>query len=148
MVAGVRRDLGQFDAAILGLERAAYGPPRPWSARIYYAYADALVAKGDLEAARRWFAMASAMDSELETDAAFAPLPKLLSLAERFSTDKTIWLLPKGRNAVNELEQASKAWDLDFSVQPSVTDPDAGILVGTVRGARAKTGLAKGRQKR
>ncbi|MFZ1374187.1 MAG: hypothetical protein WAS01_10350, partial [Nostocoides sp.] len=70
VVAGVRRDLGQFDAAILGLERAAYGPPRPWSARIYYAYADALVAKGDLEAARRWFAMASAMDSELETDAA------------------------------------------------------------------------------
>ncbi len=79
---------------------------------------------------------------------AFAPLPKLLSLAERFSTDKTIWLLPKGRNAVNELEEANKAWDLDFSVQPSVTDPDAGILVGTVRGARVKTGLAKGRQKR
>jgi 16S rRNA (guanine527-N7)-methyltransferase len=79
---------------------------------------------------------------------AFAPLPKLLSLAERFSTDKTIWLLPKGRNAVNELEEANKAWDLDFSVQPSVTDPDAGILVGTVREARAKTGLAKGRQKR
>jgi 16S rRNA (guanine527-N7)-methyltransferase len=79
---------------------------------------------------------------------AFAPLPKLLSLAERFSTDKTIWLLPKGRNAVNELEEASKAWDLDFSVQPSVTDPDAGILVGSVRGTSAKTGLAKGRQKR
>ena len=40
-----------------------------WSVR-HTAYADALVAKGDLEAARRWFAMASAMDSELETDAA------------------------------------------------------------------------------
>jgi 16S rRNA (guanine527-N7)-methyltransferase len=79
---------------------------------------------------------------------AFAPLPKLLSLAQRFSTDKTKWLLPKGRNAANELAEACKAWDLDFSVQPSVTDPDAGILAGTVRGARLKTGPAKGQQKR
>ena len=79
---------------------------------------------------------------------AFAPLPKLLSLAQRFSTDKTKWLLPKGRNAANELAEASKAWDLDFSIQSSVTDPDAGILVGTVRGARPKTGPAKGQQKR
>ncbi|MBK6707607.1 MAG: 16S rRNA (guanine(527)-N(7))-methyltransferase RsmG [Sphingomonadales bacterium] len=82
---------------------------------------------------------------------AFAPLPKLLDLSARFSTDKTKWLLPKGRNAVNELEEARKAWELDFSVQPSVTDPEAGILVGTVRGTRAgqKPGVpAKGRRKR
>jgi 16S rRNA (guanine527-N7)-methyltransferase len=86
---------------------------------------------------------------------AFAPLPKLLDLSARFSTDKTKWLLPKGRNAVNELEEARKAWELDFSVQPSVTDPDAGILVGTVCGTRvqpairAKTkGPTKGRRKR
>lgn len=82
---------------------------------------------------------------------AFAPLPKLLDLSARFSTDKTKWLLPKGRNAVNELEEACKAWELDFSVQPSVTDPEAGILVGTVRGIRAgkKPAVpAKGRRKR
>ncbi len=86
---------------------------------------------------------------------AFAPLPKLLDLSARFSTDKTIWLLPKGRNAVNELEEARKAWELDFSVQPSVTDPEAGILTGTVREPRqippkkAKSRvLAKGRRKK
>lgn len=82
---------------------------------------------------------------------AFAPLPKLLDLSARFSTDKTKWLLPKGRNAVNELEEACKAWELDFSVQPSATDPEAGILVGTVRGIRAgkKPAVpAKGRRKR
>lgn len=86
---------------------------------------------------------------------AFAPLPKLLDLSARFSTDKTKWLLPKGRNAVNELEEARKAWDFDFSVEPSVTDPEAGILVGTVRGtniqpaSRARAGAAaKGRRKR
>ncbi|MEQ1549839.1 16S rRNA (guanine(527)-N(7))-methyltransferase RsmG [Sphingorhabdus sp.] len=86
---------------------------------------------------------------------AFAPLPKLLNLSARFSTDKTKWLLPKGRNAVNELEEARKAWDLDFSVQPSVTDPEAGILVGTVRGTNIRPvsgtnagAAAKGRRKR
>jgi 16S rRNA (guanine527-N7)-methyltransferase len=86
---------------------------------------------------------------------AFAPLPKLLDLSARFSTDKTKWLLPKGRNAVNELEEARKAWDLDLSVEPSVTDPEAGILVGTVRGTNiqpasgARAGAAaKGRRKR
>lgn len=86
---------------------------------------------------------------------AFAPLPKLLDLSARFSTDKTKWLLPKGRNAVNELEEARKAWDLDFSVQPSVTDPEAGILVGTVRGTNIRPisganagAAAKGRRKR
>lgn len=86
---------------------------------------------------------------------AFAPLPKLLDLSARFSTDKTIWLLPKGRNAVNELEEARKAWELDFTVQPSVTDPDAGILTGTVQGLRVRPekgpktkGNAKGRRKK
>lgn len=86
---------------------------------------------------------------------AFAPLPKLLNLSARFSTDKTKWLLPKGRNAVNELEEARKAWDLDFSVQPSVTDLEAGILVGTVRGTNMRPisganagAAAKGRRKR
>ena len=70
VVAGVRRDLGQLDAAILSLEKAAYSPPRPWSARVYYAYADALLERGDEEGARKWFAMASAADSNFETDAA------------------------------------------------------------------------------
>ena len=70
VVAGVRRDLGQLDAAIVSLEKAAYSPPRPWSARIYYAYADAILERGDEEGARKWFAMASAADTEFETDAA------------------------------------------------------------------------------
>jgi 16S rRNA (guanine527-N7)-methyltransferase len=78
---------------------------------------------------------------------AFAPLPRLLDLSARFSTAKTKWLLPKGRNAVNELEQAKKAWIVDFAVEPSVTDAEAGILVGTIGGPIAKK-AAKGQQKR
>jgi 16S rRNA (guanine527-N7)-methyltransferase len=78
---------------------------------------------------------------------AFAPLPLLLDLSARFSTAKTIWLLPKGRNAVKELHEAHGRWNLDFAVESSVTDDEAGILVGRLLGERAQT-PAKGRQKR
>jgi 16S rRNA (guanine527-N7)-methyltransferase len=78
---------------------------------------------------------------------AFAPLPKLLDLSQRFSTQKTVWLLPKGRNAVNELDDAAKAWDFDFSVEKSVTDDEAGILVGRVTGKKPQK-PTKGRHKR
>lgn len=62
---------------------------------------------------------------------AFAPLDKLLRVAHRFSTEKTRWLLPKGKNAVNELESASKAWQGLFHVEHSLTDAESRILVGT-----------------
>jgi len=64
---------------------------------------------------------------------AFAPLPRLIEGAERFSTEKTRWLLPKGRNARAELESVSSAWQHVFHVEQSLTDPDAAILVGTGR---------------
>lgn len=62
---------------------------------------------------------------------AFAPLPRLLEGAVRFSTENTRWLLPKGRNARAELESVSSAWQRVFHVEQSLTDPDAAILVGT-----------------
>ena len=67
---------------------------------------------------------------------AFAPLPKLFELAERFATNNTLWLLPKGRNAGQELEDTRNIWDGDFQVMPSITDQEAGILVGTLSGRR------------
>ena len=72
VVSGVRRDLGQADAAVMGLripalERATH---QPWAARLFYAYADALLATGDRDGARTWFAKAMDADTENETDAA------------------------------------------------------------------------------
>jgi 16S rRNA (guanine527-N7)-methyltransferase len=61
---------------------------------------------------------------------AFAPLPRLLALSARFSTKNTIWLLPKGQNARRELEEVRAHWSVDFHVEPSVTDEEAGIIVG------------------
>ena len=69
---------------------------------------------------------------------AFAPLHRLLDLSYRFSTDNTMWLLPKGRNAVNELQDVSDRWNLEFIIEPSITDSEAGILTGRVLGPRSK----------
>ena len=62
---------------------------------------------------------------------AFAPLPRLLALAERFSTPGTVWILPKGRNAKSELEAARSSWQGDFRLEPSLTDAEAQIVVAT-----------------
>lgn len=71
------------------------------------------------------------MAADLISARAFAPLPRLLDGASRFSTENTRWLLPKGRNARAELESVSQAWQHLFHVEHSLTDPDAAILVGT-----------------
>lgn len=60
---------------------------------------------------------------------AFAPLPRLFELAAPLSTEKTLWLLPKGRNAQSELDDARKTWHGVFHVKQSVTDPEASIIV-------------------
>jgi 16S rRNA (guanine527-N7)-methyltransferase len=64
---------------------------------------------------------------------AFAPLPKLLDLSARFSTRSTLWLLPKGRSAVQELSSLSTRTGAMFHVEQSVTDGEAGIVMGTGR---------------
>jgi 16S rRNA (guanine527-N7)-methyltransferase len=62
---------------------------------------------------------------------AFAPLPKLFALSARFSTQDTLWLLPKGRSAVHEVASLPVRLSQMFHVEHSVTDAEAGIVVGT-----------------
>lgn len=71
VVAGARRDLGQLDAALAVLARGGLDTnrPRPGSARLWYAYADALEAAGRLQDAATWFAASAAIDPEGELDA-------------------------------------------------------------------------------
>lgn len=69
---------------------------------------------------------------------AFAPLEKLLALSSRFSTSDTIWLLPKGRSARQELDDL-RNWRHVFHVEQSFTDPQAGIIVGKLAGGKGTT---------
>jgi len=72
VAAGARRDLGQLGAAVVALQ----GPDLeisqrdPWSARLFYAYADNLVAVGRTDEAVRWFLAAADADEDGTTDAA------------------------------------------------------------------------------
>lgn len=70
--AGARRDLGQLDAAVVALQGPELDPRRrdPWSARLFYAYADNLEAAGRTEDAIRWFLNAAEADDDEQTDAA------------------------------------------------------------------------------
>jgi 16S rRNA (guanine527-N7)-methyltransferase len=68
---------------------------------------------------------------------AFAPMDRLLGSAAHFTDSSTIWLLPKGRNAENELEIARRDWQAVFHVEKSVTDPDSAIV--TLTGLAGKT---------
>ena len=73
---------------------------------------------------------------------AFAPLPRLLDLGTGLSTTKTIWVLPKGRNAETELAALDASWQGAFRIEASVTDPGAGIIVaqGVQRRAAKRPG--------
>ena len=61
---------------------------------------------------------------------AFAPLGNLLRLSARFSTRDTVWLLPKGRSAAQELADQSEDVRKMFHVEQSRTSSEGGILVG------------------
>ena len=68
---GIRRDQGLADAAVLALQvpELTDGKLRPWSARLFYAYGDALLAADRREAAREAFARAVVADEDEQTDA-------------------------------------------------------------------------------
>lgn len=72
VLAGARRDMGQLDAAVLALQDPARRTTakRPWAARLWYAYADALLTAGREPEAREWFARTADVDADGQTDAA------------------------------------------------------------------------------
>src|SRR4051794_20672812 len=71
VVSGARRDRGDFDAAVVSLQGAALDSDQlqPWTPRLWYAYAEALLAAGRRDEAIKWFGSVAAIDDEGETDA-------------------------------------------------------------------------------
>jgi tetratricopeptide (TPR) repeat protein len=72
VVSGIRRDLGQYEAAVVGLQlpQLTSASREPWAARLSYAYAEALLARGDEDGAVTWFSHAANADLDGQTDAA------------------------------------------------------------------------------
>ena len=63
-------------------------------------------------------------------------LPTLLAAADHCATDETLWLLPRGRAAWAEMENAAKDQGRMFHVEHSVTQHDAGIVLAVGRKRR------------
>ena len=64
------------------------------------------------------------------TARAFAGLDKILTTCARFSHADTLWALPKGSSADSELSQLQPEQQALFHVEQSITNPEAGIIVG------------------
>ncbi|MEV7971376.1 hypothetical protein AB0O34_36095 [Sphaerisporangium sp. NPDC088356] len=112
---GARRDLGQHDAAVITLQRVPElrnQEPHPWSARLAYAYADALAEAGHEGAATDWFERAMMFDEGGETEA-----------AERYAE--------LTGSVIEDLEDEDEDQDVDFDLDldehdAQATDTEAG----------------------
>ncbi|MER6580063.1 hypothetical protein [Nonomuraea sp. NPDC001023] len=138
---GARRDLGQQDAAVITLQRLPElrdPQPKPWSARLAFAYADALADAGHQEAATDWFARAMAFDEDGETDAAerYAELTGAVieDVEEDFEEDldsendseddfDDAGVADEGKLAEEEEEDAEALAEADDLLEPEVSEP-------------------------
>jgi 16S rRNA (guanine527-N7)-methyltransferase len=65
---------------------------------------------------------------EVVTARALAPLPELLSATYPLLKTGTVGLFPKGQDVEAELTAATKCWNIQSSLEPSLTDPRARIV--------------------
>ena len=80
---------------------------------------------------------------DIITARAVASIDRLFTIAGHLSHKGTMWVLPKGKSAKSELDEARRTWQGDFRLEPSRTDPDAQILVASrVRRQTGARGVA------
>lgn len=70
-----------------------------------------------------------AFEADVISARAFAPLPRLVELSARFSTNATEWVLPKGRSAAQDIAALPAHLRTRFHVKQSCTHSEAGIIV-------------------
>lgn len=68
---------------------------------------------------------------DVVTARAVAPLSKLFDWTVRFAHPGLHWILPKGSRVEEELADARRAFTIEAQLVPSLTDPDARIVVAT-----------------
>lgn len=91
------------------------------------------------QAARELSLLATVLSQRIETSEpqgadtlsarALAPLPQLLAYTARHMAPTGTALFPKGATWQQEVEAARKDWHFDLTTRPSVTDPDAVLLI-------------------
>ncbi|MFI1925416.1 hypothetical protein [Streptomyces sp. NPDC020377] len=131
VAAGARRDLGQLDAAIVTLQspELAAGSVQPWTARLRYAYADALLAAGREGEAREWFAKALEADRDGSTDASdrLAEMDGV-DFVDALDEDEVEVEVETG-SGETVVEQATEAEEAEDSVEGQAGRDEAGHVV-------------------
>ena len=114
VASGARRDLGQADAAVVTLQCAELqsSSTESWSARIKFAYAEALTAAGREDEAHEWYRRASDVDPDGVTEAA-ERLAELEGLVWVDTLDEDEDDLDDGDELDDELDDDELADDLD-----------------------------------
>ncbi|MDB5678196.1 16S rRNA (guanine(527)-N(7))-methyltransferase RsmG [Sphingomonas bacterium] len=67
---------------------------------------------------------------------AVSRIDSLFVSAAQCANNETIWLLPKGKSADEEVAEARRTWHGVFHVEQSITNPDSAIVVA--RGVRRR----------
>jgi len=67
---------------------------------------------------------------------AVAQVAQIIASAAQCASNETLWLLPKGRSAREEVARAKQRWHGMFHVEQSITDPNSSIVIA--RGVRAR----------
>ncbi|MCW2609994.1 MAG: Replicase polyprotein 1ab [Cryptosporangiaceae bacterium] len=120
VASGARRDLGQLDSAVVMLQVPELEalPPREWSGRLGYAYADALLAAGRTDEARAWFERVQEIDPYNDTGAG----DRLLEL-DGIVLDDAFDQEPEDEDPVAEVvDEAVVDVDVDVDVDEAVVD--------------------------
>jgi len=75
------------------------------------------------------FVAATVQSFDVVSARALAPLEKLIAYASPLLKTGTVGLFPKGQDVEAELTAASKSWTIEADLAPSVTDPQARIVI-------------------
>ncbi|MGW1716750.1 hypothetical protein [Streptomyces sp. NPDC002156] len=135
VAAGARRDMDQLDAAIVTLQspELASNSVQPWTARLRYAYADALLAAGREDEAREWFAKAVESDKDGSTNA-----------SDRLAELDGVEFVDAFDENEDEDEDADEDTDVDVDVDGvdlvDLADDDKGVESASVEAESVKDG--------
>ncbi|CAH1657249.1 MULTISPECIES: 16S rRNA (guanine(527)-N(7))-methyltransferase RsmG [unclassified Chelatococcus] len=66
---------------------------------------------------------------DVVTARALAPVVRLMPMVKDLLRTGSVGIFPKGQDLDAELTEASKSWRITADIAPSLTDPEAGILV-------------------
>jgi len=76
--------------------------------------------------------------ADVVTARAVAPLSTLFGWTAHHGHAGTRWILPKGRRWKEELAEARRTWDFTAEAVPSLTEPEARIIVAAAPRRRAR----------